>query len=213
MAEPKTPAWPIPELWPGATGVILAGGPSLTAKEFRHVARTRLSAGSNVRVFTVNDACYLAWWADWLHASDKKWWLLHRQTAPKFPGFRTCMDDGVQESWARRLNYTIEKHTGYRGGFAEEPDKVATGGHSGYQAIQIAVKTGCAKVLLLGIDMKGTHWFGEHEDRVSPDWNETGLPWFPTIVEPLEERGIEVINCSPNSAVDCFPKAALEDVL
>lgn len=38
------------------------------------------------------------------------------------------------------------------------------------------------------------------------------IPNFATLVRPLRERGVEVINCSPGSALECFPKARLEGV-
>jgi hypothetical protein len=36
---------------------------------------------------------------------------------------------------------------------------------------------------------------------------------FRTLVAPLRDLGIEVLNCTPGSALDCFPMADLRDVL
>jgi len=39
------------------------------------------------------------------------------------------------------------------------------------------------------------------------------LPHFPTLQPALTERGIEVINCTPGSALTCFPMGNLDEVL
>jgi hypothetical protein len=36
---------------------------------------------------------------------------------------------------------------------------------------------------------------------------------FQTIVQPLRQRGVEVLNCTPGSALECFSKADLRDAL
>jgi hypothetical protein len=36
---------------------------------------------------------------------------------------------------------------------------------------------------------------------------------FRHIAQPLEDQGVEVWNCTPDSALDCFPMADLRDVL
>lgn len=213
-------SWPVPVIWPGETAVIVAGGPSVDLRQIRLIARAHLAGGC--RVIAVNDSVYPCWWADWLHACDQKWWLWHRETAVKFPGTRTTTDEAVPEEWAHLLRRIApDKRTGFCGGFAEEPDAVCTGGNSGYQAIQIAVKAGAMKVVLVGFDMKprrengdfAVHWFGDHPDGVRSDFNATMLPHFPSLVEPLAERGVEVINATPGSALDCFPRADLAEIL
>jgi hypothetical protein len=212
------PAWPIPVLWPdGPTAVILAGGPSLDLAQVRRVAMARLEG--RCRVVAVNDAVYPCWFADWLHGCDYKWWNWHRLTATKFPGVRTTCTETVPEAWAHYIKVLPpDPKTGRRGGFADEPDSVAGGGNGGYQAIQVAVKAGAKRLILLGFDMKAgadgkTHFFGDHQDRIRSDYARTMLPNFPTLIEPLKARGVTVLNCTPDSALRCFPLAKLEDIL
>jgi len=36
---------------------------------------------------------------------------------------------------------------------------------------------------------------------------------YPTLVEPLRAAGVEVLNCSRETALTCFPRVALVDAL
>ncbi len=199
------------------TAVVVGTGPSLTMIQLHVLARSRLAR--RCRVIVVNDAVFLAWWADWLHACDHKWWQWHRETAPKFPGIRTTCSEQVLESWAHFLiPEPGNKDDGFRGGFAEAQDTVATGGNGGYQSIQIAAKAGATKIILLGLDMQAPasgepHYHGDHPDRIRSDYANTMLPYFSSLAEALEHRDVEVINCSPGSAIDCFERGKIEDIL
>ncbi len=78
---------------------------------------------------------------------------------------------------------------------------------------------GGALVILLGYDMKhGPN--GEkhhHEDHAGRNPGEDQMKeWvtaFETLPPDLKKAGVEVINCSSNSALDCFPKAKLTETL
>jgi hypothetical protein len=209
-------AWSVPVLWPGETTVVIGTGPSLTLAQVRLVALAKLN--EKCRVIAVNDAVYVAWWADWLHACDYKWWAWYRETAPKFPGIRTTCTESVPEAWADYIKVIPPAQDGSRGGFASAPDTVAGGGNGGYQAIQLAVKAGSPRVLLLGLDMKlnaegGSHYHGDHPDKIRSDYANTMLPNFPSLAEDLERRQVEVLNCASGSALTCFRMRPLEDVL
>ncbi len=45
------------------------------------------------------------------------------------------------------------------------------------------------------------------------DYANDMLPNFPTLIEPLKARGVEVVNCTPGSALTCFPMGKIEDLL
>ena len=68
--------------------------------------------------------------------------------------------------------------------------------------------------MLFGVDCKGKHWHGDHPSPLS-----NGLPhkmWkenFAVFAADLEKAGIEVINCSPTSVLNCFPKRDYREVL
>lgn len=71
---------------------------------------------------------------------------------------------------------------------------------------------------MLGYDGKfGTggksHWFGDHPIRSDENTHATWARNLRQLVKPLADLGVEVINCSPDSAVDCFRKLSLEAAL
>lgn len=210
-------AWSIPVIWPGETVVVLGGGPSLDLRQIHIVARARLA--ERCRVIAVNDAVFPAWWADWLHACDFKWWDWHKETALKFPGIRTTCTEMVPPDWAKYLQVTKpDPKTGRRTGMPKRPYMVAGGGNGGYQAIQCAVKAGGTKVVLLGFDMGfggdgESHWFGDHPDGLRSDYEDSMLPNFPGLAKVVAKFGVEVVNCSPQTQLEVFPKARIEDVI
>ena len=210
MAEPTEAAapagagyWSVPRLWPGATVVCLGGGPSLTAED---VAWCR----GRARAIAVNDAYRLAPWADVLYACDAKWWRWHGGVSG-FAGLKATLE-APEYPGLRRLRQ------GPVSGLAARPDTLATGRNGGYQAINLAVHLGAARILLLGYDMRlvdgRSHWFGGHPVPTQPEIYARAMrPCFASLVAPLRRRGVAVVNCTPASALDCFPQRPLRQAL
>lgn len=197
-------------IWEGQTVVIVGSGPSLSLQQIRTVAIAR--AEKHCRVIAVNDAIYPCFWADWLHAGDLKWWRWHIHRINDFTGIRTTVSDDVPGPW---VNGYLE----YSGDLGFDPDssKCKSGGSSAYQAACIAVHTGAKRIILLGIDMKRgpdgqVHWFGEHPERTTVNYAVAMAPKWDTLKPTLEERSIEVINCSPGTALETFPLGDIEKI-
>ena len=205
----------IERAWEGMTAVVIGGGPSLSLKQVRHVAKARLH--DRCRVIAVNDACFLSWgWADWLHACDAKWWLWHPEAA-LFPGTKTTMEKEELTKASAGFEEVLPIRNAGIEGFEEDPSAVKNGRNGGYQALHLAAHAGASRVILLGIDMKAApgkqQWFGMHPNLVGVDYETAMLPYWNSIVEPLKLRGISVLNCSPASALKCFPEAEVEAAL
>lgn len=206
--------WCIIPLWRGETVTIIGGGPSLVQEQVDMVR-------GKTRVIAVNDAYRLVPWADILYGCDSRWWLWHRG-APDFKGIRVglrwdAVKGKVHNGWLVDLYPYVRSlaSTGVQG-LEIAPNGLRTGGNSGYQAINLAVHMGAKRILLLGYDMKGdgkkNHWFGEHPNKVIPPYSMM-LRNFDSIVEPLEKLGIEVINCTSDSALKIFPIKPLQEAL
>lgn len=210
-----TDAWRAPRLWPGATVACVAGGPSLDLEQVRRLYLAR--AAGRVRVVAVNDSVFPAWWADALYACDWRWWRKHAG-APGFAGLKVALSNarGHVAAWPE---IRILENTGTTG-LETDPGGLRTGRGGGYQALNLAVHLGAARILLVGYDMKAdaagrTHWFGDHEDWPSREGVYRGamLPHFASLVAPLARLGVAVVNCTPESALDAFPRKSLADCL
>jgi len=199
-------------MWEGRTVAILASGPSMSA----HVAENIRQAG--IPAVAINDTARLAPWADMLYACDGKWWLHHASWALNFAGLKVTADDSLVFPQVKCIGLRPNGRGGYEElGFDPDPAYVRTGENSGYQTTHIVAHGGAKRILLTGFDMRGDHWFGKHPPGLA-DANGCGvfpqfIENFKTIVEPLRERGIDVVNCTPDSALRCFPLGNLEDEL
>lgn len=195
--------WCVPKLWPGETAVCIGGGPSLMPED---VAWCR----GRARVIAVNDAYRIAPWADLLYACDAKWWRWHGGV-PTFTGLKATLEP-AEFPGIRRLR------RGPLLGLATAPDTLATGRNGGYQAINLAVHLGATRILLLGFDMRRidgrAHWFGDHPVPSQPDIHARAmLPCFDSLPGPLAARGVEVLNCTPGSALTVFANRPLRSIL
>ena len=84
--------------------------------------------------------------------------------------------------------------------------------NSGVLALECARRAGATRILLLGFDMRGSHFFGSYTNGLS---NTTEAKRRVHLAQYARwarlHKAIEVINCTPGSALHCFPKARLED--
>jgi hypothetical protein len=78
------------------------------------------------------------------------------------------------------------------------------------------VHLGASRIILLGYDLQNTcgksHWFGEHPLKQRKEFD-IWLEKFQTLVRPLANLGIEVINCTRQTALLSFPRKPLREVL
>ena len=96
------------------------------------------------------------------------------------------------------------------------------GQNSGAGAIALAHHFGARVVYLLGYDCQRTggkaHWHGDHPEIADPKrrmGNAGSLPKWPSQFRELVRfvPGLEIINCSRETALTVFPRASLESVL
>ncbi len=197
-APAKSPT--VSRLFQGGTIVCLGTGESLTQADVDYV-RNRATA-----VIAVNDAYQLAPWADVLHASDAKWWGWHPE-ALGFAGLKFA----VSEAAGTLPGVQVLRNTGEIG-LEHDPRGLRNGRTSGYQAINLAVHLGASRIILLGYDMQGNHFFGSHPDNSRPQFVKA-LRAFQTLPEPLCQLGVTVLNCSRATALNAFPCVPLEEAL
>lgn len=214
--------WRVEPLWAGETAFLVASGPSS--------ADLDLSCLKGRRVLVINDNYLRCPFADLLYFCDWKWWTWHRDRPGflAFGGLKVTMDERVAAAdptihWVKNGDSGLWDSPG-RKGLCEERDSLRTGRNSGYQAVNLAVHLGAARIVLIGYDMKPgpkgeEHWFGQHRDR---DGRPVATPvktihgWaerFETMLPDLERLGVEVVNAGQDSAIACFERVSLDDCL
>ena len=208
----RNPGWPLDRFstigraWEGDTVALIGGGASVTETQ---VAIARRVAQ---RIIVVNNAYQLAPDADVLYFADTQWWNWHKDDA-RFINFEgekiSLFGNGAGTEDA---DVHIVRQIGGRG-ISTDPAGVMTGSNGGYQALNIAVLAGAKRILLLGIDMKGKHWHPEHPAPTHEAHYLQYAVHFSEAAKILKKMGIEVLNCSPISALTCFPKVDIASLL
>lgn len=183
----------------------IGGGPSLTKDQVDYVR-------GKAFVIAINDAYRLAPWAEVLYACDLKWWDWHYKETEGFKGVRITQDPAAKDKYPD-LEYI---RGAAKDGISLDPSVIHTGRNSGYQAVNLAVLLGAKKIILLGYDHRfpknQAHWFGDHPDGVR-SWYIRWMPGWKIAAKQLERLDIEVINCTPGSALRVFKCRALKDAL
>lgn len=197
----------VPVTWPGSTIVCLGTGPSLCQSDVD-------ACRGRARVIAIKDAIRLAPWADVLYgagADSSQWWQ-RKDNRPLIEGF-TGLKFSLDEQ-AKAVSTVLQ--FGPMDGLSTDPTKLALGHHSGYQAVNLAVLLGAARVLLLGYDLKPDaqgrdHFFGKHPRGNTPTYSL--MAGFDSMVAPLRALGVSVVNCSRDTALTTFPRLSLQEAL
>ncbi len=200
------PIWTIDPEWRGERCFIVGGGPSAASAPIERL-RGR-------KVIAINSSYDLVPFADILFFADARWWRLHRDR----PGFR---------EFAGRM-VTISPHVAdrkvehlYRSnppGLAYGCNRVVMRKTGVAAAVNIAVHLGVASIVLIGVDAAPapdgtTHHHEPHPWTQPQNCFAEQIEDLSSLVTPLAERKIDVINASPTSAVPFWPRATLAGIL
>lgn len=203
--------WECPRLFPGSTIVILASGPSLGVDDIAAVALAR--SARQAPVIAINATYRWAPWADLLHGGDACWWNATPEAA-EFAGLKTGLNQVGAEPWPPHVNKLCHRRNE---GIETEPWLISGGTNSGHQAINIAVHLGAKKIVLLGYDFGAgpdgqLHHHGNHPGPLKNPCDASMARWrrlIETTVEPLKALGIDVVNCSGRTTIECFRRGEL----
>jgi len=227
--------WDVPRMWDGGRCIVIGGGPSMPSQfdiPIEVVSKVRDKADLlgpqayspymesiyEEHVIVVNNGYQLGDWPDICLFGDQPWYLVHRQTLAKWPGIKVhcCKSDCIdQRDGVKYLARDREK----RFGLCTNPRRVAWGWNTGSSSINLAVHFGVRQIILLGFDMSWgiasqSHWHRGHgnEHRPRPNYSKW-IKGLSVLAKDAAGLGIEIINCSPGSAITAFPVAELKDVL
>jgi hypothetical protein len=166
-------------------------------------------------VVAIKEGVELAPWADVVYGCDAAWWR-SRHGLPKFAGRRIAYSGGKLE-FPGIETVDIDPR-GDRLLF--DGGKVGGGGNSGFQAINLVAFWGARKIILVGFDMNpdtDVHWYGRNRWPMAHNPNEACFRRWRRAMEnaaaQLKERGVDVVNCSPMTAIKAFPVKTLEEAI
>lgn len=93
-----------------------------------------------------------------------------------------------------------------------EDKRVLVGHNSGYAAFNAAYLLAGARIIIFGMDAQGDYFYGPQ--AASRSFQYGVLPdMMASTVEQTKAKGIEVINASPDSRVDCYPRLDPHEVI
>jgi hypothetical protein len=95
---------------------------------------------------------------------------------------------------------------------------IGSGSNSGFQALNAVIQFGATRIGLVGFDYRidlGIHWHGSHQRLNNPSASscEMWRRYLDGVANDIDAMGIEVVNCSPISALRNYRKSTLEDFL
>lgn len=174
-----------------STTICVASGPSLNSKD------CALAIDSGLPVIAVNNSWQLFPYAGLVFASDLTWWNEYGATVPK-----------TTERWTT-CPLAAQRHQ-----LQQFKSRFLTQSYnSGQLAIELAISCGARRVLLLGYDCSlraGIHWHGDHENIRNPT-RESVARWHEEFLRLRQwAAGIEIINCSRETALKVFPRSTIE---
>lgn len=168
-------------------------------------------------VIAVNNAAGLCDRAAALYACDLAWWRRYRDVwgnHPADPDLWT-MDPEAADRFG--LHHVVS--TGPGPELPADATEIAHGWSGGFQALQLALRWGARRVILLGIDCgpdaRGArHWHLDHDAGLSNPVAETFAAWekaFDGLAPTL--KGVNVVNVGTLARLRAFPIVPLEDAL
>lgn len=152
-------------------------------------------------MIVANTTYRIAPWADALFAIDQVWWDTHiKEVNQNFKGARFTTHPMAKKYHAIKVG----------------PIEFKTYGNSGAGCISLAAQGNAKRIILLGFDSQRTggktHWHGDHPPHLG---NAGAIPeWAQKFADQARDlSNIEILNCSRETALTCYPRATLESVL
>lgn len=171
-----------------------------------------------LKVIAIKEAAVdLCPWADVAYGCDAPWWK-HRKGLPEFGGLKVGWDQKIPFQDVRRIKIRRALPNSYVNRIiVDEPGVIGGGQNSGFQAANLAIQFGVNRILLVGFDLSGEHYYGRN------NWFKGGNPdrsvfdacisvWKDN-ADLIRSLGVHVINANNSSALRCFPKHSIEDAL
>ena len=203
------------------TIVCIGTGPSLT------VEQVQTARDKGFTLYACNNAIQLAPDAALLYSVNLAWWDHYYRDVAILPCQKWTTNIAAANKYD--INWIAERNAP---GLSEDPNVIHHGHGSGYSLVSMAHRNGAERIILLGYDMKYApdydgkahqigssprHFFGEYPHsmqhwpsvRVQKGIHVELLELYASI---YAQGLVEVINCTPDSAIECFESADIGEM-
>lgn len=199
--------WP---KWDGGAAALVCCGPSASK------ADVDLMRGKMPVLAIKEAAVHLSPWADAVYCCELPWWK-YRKGLPEFRGLKF--------GYARLIadRYPDVKLVGIADAkcdrlLLDAPMAIGSGRNSGFQGMNLLAQFGVTRLIVIGLDATGGHFYGRNEwpNANNPNEQENFYLWrsaFEIAADQLATLGVDVVNCSQTSTLTCFRKATVAEVL
>ena len=153
-----------------------------------------------------------------LYWTDVRFYTWHKNEIDNYKGLKFSIKTGSQYS----DNIKILKK-GKANGLETDPQTLAHGNNSGHAAINLAYHLGATRIVLLGFDMGNilhnnkmiSHFHDGYPTGAASDkmYLDKFIPGFSQLKSELLALGITVLNASPYSRLNVFPKITIDQAL
>lgn len=227
-------------MWEGGECWIIGGGPSvplefgvpedvisavLSGEQPLSSYSPYLSPIHDRHVIGINAAFLLGDWIDFVFFGDAGFYFANKEAMDAFSKVKVSCNANIPN----RPNIIdvkyLSKDRNHPRGISTSRYRVCWNLNSGGAAISLAYWLGVKRIYLLGFDMTlgngdTQHWHRHYSKSRTPKPRDPkSLPFgrhlltFPMVANDARRLGLEIINVSPNSAIEVFKRVKLSDVL
>lgn len=194
-------------------GVVIGTGKSLTPNQVKTAKQVKTFGCNRAFMFNV----------DVVHGCNYQFWDTYWNDIKRL----RCIKWTTRPESAKKygINYIPEK---WEPGLSKDKSYICAHHGTGPQMVNIAYHYGCKKIILIGWDMifrgkidnrnytEQRRFLPEdsitqhHWPRTGPNGELQGLIDEMATIIPAD-YGIDIVNCSPGSAMDCFRKSTIDN--
>jgi len=216
-------------------GVIVGTGPSVNETQLNHIRLARQE--DKCRIITINNS-YQVIDPDIHFACNFQWWDYYFKTDPRLKELR----DGGTDMWTWNKDtankYKINHVPGrWKDSLSTDKKWIHFGHGSGFEGLGVCYHYDFHTIVLVGYDLKfpkgyngkkkvvgegKRHYFGEYPKTLQ-HWTQSPnsvdkngkLIGLIQLYEKIDCKKLDVniINCTPGSALTCFPNKRLEEAI
>lgn len=194
---------------------IIASGPSANIQD------AQILRACCDQIIAVNDSWHLCrgadgkYFNDVIYGTDMKWWKW---------AIGDIIRDFDGDLWTQRVGWTEEPESlgikcmesCCKPDLCTEPGKIHTGDNSGFAAINLAYHLSAKTIILLGYDLRmdGSKRHHDMVDRPESMNINSNYSQFIKNFNSIDAKkhGIEILNASRRTLLNCFPLVDLEDM-